>query len=108
MNRIGIGVLFLLVLVICLTAFRSPHSEAQQNVTSAVPKLKVGRIEIDTHVIPENDSVTLTLLHNGKVVAMSDYRGQIYDSWVDLEPGDYEVRCEAVGKQTLVKRLHLF
>src|ERR1043166_4567884 len=100
------GVSVLLALLLFLTVPRTPSSTAQQNTATAVPKPKVGRINIDTSILGDKDSVTLTLIQRGKVLVMSDFvHSDAGDKWDDLEPGDYEVRCEAVGKQTLIKHL---
>ena len=73
---------------------------------SAARQTTSGIIRISSDDLGD-DTVLVTVLRAGAILKSSDCTASQMIEWENIPEGDYEVKFEAAGKQTLVKKIHV-
>src|ERR1041385_129408 len=77
-----------------------------QSNSSAMQAASGGTIRISNDDLGD-DSVLVSVLKSGAILKSSDCTASQMIEWENIQDGDYEVKFEAAGKQSLIKRIHI-
>ncbi len=112
MNRIGIGAMAILALLLLFVGVRTPQAANAQ--PQAGQAANAAQTDEDGSIVIANDemdnespSVLVSVYHSGAMVRSSDCTATTGITWDKVPVGDYEVRFEAVGMTTVIKRVHV-
>ena len=101
MRTIFLSAISALILAATVTVLLQRNTSAQQ--TAASGSIKISNEDLG----PEDASVLVSVMKGGAIVKSSDCTSNHLIDWENVAEGDYEVKFEAAGKQTLIKRIHV-